>query len=71
MDDLKLHSRSEKGLELLVLTVCVFSEHIGMEFGIETCAMLGMEKGKIVGSVSTELSDGKAIKSLQEGENYI
>ena len=47
MDDLKLYCRSEKGLDSLVQTVCVFSEDIGMEFGIEKCAMLVMEKGKI------------------------
>ena len=66
-NDLKLYSRSEKGL---VQTVRVFSEDIGMEFGIEKCAMLVMEKGKIVKSVGTDLLDGKAIKSLQEGESY-
>ena len=64
MDDLKLYSRSEKGLDSLVQTVRVFSEDIGMEFGIEKCAMLVMEKGKIVKSVGIELSDGKVIKSL-------
>ena len=32
MDDLKMYSRSEKGLDSLVHTVCVFSEDIGMEF---------------------------------------
>ena len=47
MDALKLYSPSEKGLDSLVQTVCVFSEDIGMEFGIEKCAMLVMEKGKI------------------------
>ena len=41
-----------------------------MEFGIEKCAMLVMEKGKIVKSVGVELPDGKVIKSLQEGESY-
>ena len=41
-----------------------------MEFGIEKCAMLVMEKGKIVKSVGIELLDGKVIKSLQEGESY-
>ena len=41
-----------------------------MEFGIEKCAMLVIEKGKIVKSVSTELPDGKVIKSLHEGERY-
>ena len=42
--DLKLYSHSEKGLDS-VQTVCVFSEDIGMEYGIEKCAMLVMEKG--------------------------
>ena len=69
MDDLKLYSRSEKGLNSLVQIVRVFSEDIGMEFGIEKYAMLVMEKGKIVKSV-VELPNGKVIKSLQEGEGY-
>ena len=70
MDNLKLYSRSEKGLDSLVQTVRVFSEDIGMEFGIEKCAMLVMKKRKIVKSVGTELSDGKVIKSLRESESY-
>ena len=32
-----------------------------MEFGIEKCATLVMEKGKIVKSVGIELPDGKVI----------
>ena len=51
MDDLKLYSRSENGLGSLVQAVRVFSEDIGIEFGIERCAMLVMEKGRIVKSV--------------------
>ena len=70
MDDLKLYSQSEKALDSLVQTVHVFSGDVGMEFGIENCAMLVMEKGKIVKSVGIELPDGKVIKSLQEGESY-
>ena len=41
-----------------------------MEFGIEKCAMLVIEIGKIVKSVGIELPDGKVMKSLQEGESY-
>ena len=69
MDDLKLYSRSAKGLDSLVQTVFVFSEYLGMEFSIEKCAMLVMEKGKIVKLVGIELPDGKVIKLLQEGES--
>ena len=57
-------------MDSLVQTVRVFSEDIEMEFGTEKCAMLVIEKGKIVKSVGIELPDGKVIKSLQEGESY-
>ena len=30
-----------------VQTMCVFREDIGMQFGIEKCAMLVIEKGKV------------------------
>ena len=70
MDDLNLYSRCEKGLDSLVQTVRVFNEDIGMEFGIEKCAMLVMEKGKILKSVCIQLPDGKFIKLLQEDESY-
>ena len=62
MDDLKLYSRSEKRLNSLVQTVRVFSEDVGMKFGIEKCAMLVMEKRKIVKSVGIELPNDKVIK---------
>ena len=67
MDDLKSYSQSEKRLDSLVQTVSCFSEDMGIEFGIEKCATLVMEKGKIVKSVGIELPDDKVIKSLQEG----
>ena len=57
-------------MDSLVQTIHVFREDIGMEFGKEKCTMLVMEKGKIVKSVGIKLSDGKVIKSLQEGESY-
>ena len=70
MDDLKLYSRNEKGLNSLVQTLRVFSEDIRTEFGTEKCTMLVIEKGKIVKSVVIELPDGKVIKSLQKGESF-
>ena len=44
IDDLKLYSRNEKEFDPLVLTIRVFSEDIGMEFSIEMCAILVIEK---------------------------
>ena len=39
-----IYSRSEKGLDSLVQTVRVFSEDVGMEFGIEKCAVSNGER---------------------------
>ena len=69
MDDLKLLSCNGKELNLLVQTIHVFSKDIGMEFGIEKCAMLMIETGKILKSVGIEMPDDKVIKSLQEDES--
>ena len=55
MDDLKLCSRIEKVLDSLVQTVGVFSEDIRMEFDIEKCAKLVMEREKFVKSVDIEV----------------
>ena len=57
-------------MDSLVQTVRVFSGDIGMEFGIEKCVMLVMQKEKIVKSVGIEFPDGKVIESLQEGGRY-
>ena len=40
MDDLKLFSKSGEQMETLVRTVHIFSNGIGMEFGMKTCGIL-------------------------------
>ena len=47
VDNLNLYNCIEKVLDSLDQTICVFSEDIGMEFGIEKCAILVIEKGKL------------------------
>ena len=47
MDDLKLYDKNEKGLESLAQTVRIFSDNIGMEFGIDKCATLVLQRRKI------------------------
>ena len=49
-------------MDSLVQTVCAFSEDTEMEFGIEKCAMLVLERGKIVKSLGLELPNGKVIR---------
>ena len=45
MDDIKLFVKNEK-LETLIHVVRIYSQDIGMESGIEKCAMLVMKSGK-------------------------
>ena len=44
MDDLKLYTKNEKGLDSLVQIVRIFSEDIGMECGIDKCATLVLKR---------------------------
>ena len=48
----------------------IFSEDIGMQFGIDKCAMLVMKKEKLVKSDGIQLPNYKIIKSLEEGDSY-
>ena len=38
--------KNEKELETLIYAVIIYSQDIGMEFGVEKCAMLVMKSGK-------------------------
>ena len=42
MDDLKLFAKNEKEIDSLVQTVRIFSDDIGMKFGLEKCAAMTM-----------------------------
>ena len=46
MDDIKLFVKNEKEFGTLIQTVRVYSQDIGIEFGIEKWAMLKMKNGK-------------------------
>ena len=47
MDDLKLFSKNEEGLNTLINTVKIYSNDIKMEFGHNNSAMLIIQRGKI------------------------
>ena len=57
MDDIKLFAKNEKELETLIHAVRIYSQDIGMEFGIEKCAMLVMKSGKLHLTEGMELPD--------------
>ena len=70
MDDLKLQAENEKGLESLVQTVRIFSDDIGMEFGMDKCATLVLKEGKITKFDGISLPNGKEMRGLIGGAVY-
>ena len=46
MDNMKIFDQNEKELVFLIQTIRIFSQDIGMEFGIEKCTMLVIKNGK-------------------------
>ena len=48
----------------------VFSNDIGMEFGVEKCAVLAMKKGKMANSNGIALSNKITMKGLKKSDSY-
>ena len=70
MDAIKLLAKNEKELETLMHAVRIYSQDIGMEFGIEKCAMLVMKNGKPYMTDGMELLNHDKIRTLEENEIY-
>ena len=70
MDDIKLFAKNEKELETLIHTVRIYSQDIGMEFGIEKCALLVIKSGKRHLTDGIELPNQDKIRTLAENETY-
>ena len=70
MDDIKLFAKNEKELETLIPAVRIYSQDIGMEFGIEKCAMLVIKRGKRHLIDGMELPKQDKIRTLGENETY-
>ena len=70
MDDIKLFAKNEKELETLIHAVRIYSQDIGMEFGIEKCALLVMKNGKRHKTDGMELPNQDKIRTLGENEIY-
>ena len=70
MDDIKLFAKNEKELETLIHTIRIYSQDIGMEFGIEKWALLVMKSGKRYLTDGIELPNQDKIRTLAENETY-
>ena len=70
MDDIKLFPKNEKELETLINAVGIYSQDIGMDFGIEKCAMLVIKSGKRYVTDGMELLNQDKIRMRGEKETY-
>ena len=70
MDDIKLFPKNEKELETLIHSVRIYTQDIGMEFGIEKCALIVMKRGKRHITNGKKLPNQDKIRTLAENETY-
>ena len=70
MDDIKLFPQNEQELETLIQALTMYSQDIGMEFGIEKCTMLIMKSRTRQMTPEIELSNQEKNRTLGEKETY-
>ena len=70
MEDIKLLATNEKESETLTGTVRIYSQHIGIEFGWEKCAMVVMKSGKRHMTEGIELPNQEKVRTLGKKETY-
>ena len=72
IDDIKLFGKGTKEIDTLVQAVRIVSGDIRMEFGIEKCALVSFQRGKVTRTEGIQLPDGNNIKDIDEtGYKYL
>ena len=72
MDNLKLYPKSERELDSLIQTVRIFSDYVGMVFGLNKCTVLVLKRGKMVQTEGIKLPDGKRMREVKlDGYKYL
>ena len=72
MDDLKLFGKRDDQKDSLVRTVFIFSEDVGMEFGLKKCGVVILRKEKLVKSDGIHLPNQEIMKEVDEnGYTYL
>lgn len=69
MDDIKLYATNKKQLNDLINISDTFSRDIYMEFGMDKCRTLNIEKGKTLNGDAL-LPNGEIMRALEKGETY-
>ena len=70
MDDLKLYGKSQKDMETMIHTVRIFSDDIGMQFGLDKCATITLKRGKLARGTPVALLGGEEVQQLEDDAAY-
>lgn len=69
MDDIKIYAANQQQMRQLLEIIQKFSNDIHMEFGLNKCKTLNIEKGVIIGG-DVQLPNGDIIQAMENGETY-
>ena len=70
MDDIKLYAKSERDIDSLIHTTRLYSNDIGMSFGLEKCSRMVTKRGKVVRTEGIELPEGN-IADIEDSYKYV
>ena len=71
-DDIKLFGRGIRDFATLVQAVKIVSDDMRMKFGIEKCALVNIQRGKVTRTEGIQLPAGNNIKGIDEtGYKYL
>ena len=70
MDDLKVYAASKKGLERTLSVVDRVSEAVGMQLGLQKCAVAHISKGRTIEGGDLSLSNDRVLRAAGRGNPY-
>lgn len=70
MDDLKLYASNDQQLKQMIAIVKTFSDDIRMQFGIDKCNKITIDKGKVIPSENITLNNDEVLRSLEPHQQY-
>ena len=70
MDDLKIYTSGKTQLEKVMKEVTVVMKSIGLSLGMDKCAILAVERGKVKPAEDIVLSEDQIIEALEDNKLY-
>ena len=70
MDDIKLYAKNERDIDSLIHLTRIYSNDIGMTFGLDKCGQMVCRRGKMITTEGVELPEGN-ITDGQDSYKYL